>query len=160
MMNHAEVIREALINHVPATHYELFPALAALAALTRELAETKAAADASQAAFDADLEAGRADLEATIAAQAERLAASQASDAESIAMYRRARDERDKFKALAGGLAATIAAQGKRIATLEEALERIKGHTCPDMAPGTPAPDPRWIHAIARAALAPKEAQG
>lgn len=50
-------------------------ALTTLDALTRELAETKAAADASQAAFDTDLEAGRADLHATIAAQAERIKA-------------------------------------------------------------------------------------
>lgn len=41
-----------------------------------------------------------------------------------------------------------------RVGKLEEALERIKGHTCPDVAPGTPPPDPRWIYAIARANLA------
>lgn len=52
---------------------------------------------------------------------------------------------------------ATITAQAERIAKLEEALMRIGGHTNPDVAPGTPAPDPRWIHCIARAALAPKE---
>lgn len=34
-----------------------------------------------------------------------------------------------------------------------EALERIEGHTSRNVAPGTPPPDPRWINAIATAAL-------
>lgn len=36
---------------------------------------------------------------------------------------------------------------------LAEALERIKGHTCADVAPGTPSPDPLWINFIATRAL-------
>ncbi len=34
-----------------------------------------------------------------------------------------------------------------------EALERIEGHTNHNVAPNTPPPDPRWINAIATAAL-------
>lgn len=36
---------------------------------------------------------------------------------------------------------------------LAEALERIKGHTCADVAPGTPPPDLLWINFIATRAL-------
>ena len=64
------------------------------------------------------------------------------------------------IEAARADLDATIAAQAEHIKALEEALARIEGHTTPDVAPGTPAPNPRWIHGIARAALAPKEAKG
>ena len=37
---------------------------------------------------------------------------------------------------------------------LAEALERIKGHTSANVAPGTPAPDPLWVNFIATRALA------
>lgn len=40
-----------------------------------------------------------------------------------------------------------------QIAVLRLALERIEGHTCPNVVHGTPPPDPKWIYAIARAAL-------
>lgn len=38
-------------------------------------------------------------------------------------------------------------------ALLRGTLERILYHTDPNMAPGTPAPDPAWIHAVAKSAL-------
>ena len=143
--SHAEVIREALMhfkkNAFDGYGYEMFgpadKALAALDALTRELAVSKSEAMGYKSR-----------LERTDCRNAGPFKELSGSHCPLGKPCDRCQWEREE------------AAQAARIAKLEEALERIKGHTCPDMAPGTPAPDPRWIHAIARAALAPKEAQG
>ena len=143
MTNHAEVVQEALTSlcaYEELAHAAVFRgkvAIASLAALTRELAETKAAADASQAAFDADLEAGRADLEATIAAQAERIKALEEESARMVKLLIQVREEIIKDDP-------------------QEAYHLVY------MFAKSIASDPYkpWTELEARAALAPKEAQG
>jgi len=75
-----------------------------------------------------------------------RLEKAEASDAESLRLYRSARDRADVLAA--------------RVRDLKLALQRIEGHTGPNVVPGTPAPDPKWINAIARAALRNESPEG